>query len=45
MIALTSNPVDWVLAFVLGVPVLSVSVVYLAVWAADHADRPPENQR
>lgn len=38
MIALTTNPVDWVLAILFGIPCLIVAVCYLAIWAEERVD-------
>lgn len=35
MIALSPNPVDWVLAALIAVPLLIAAVAYLATWASE----------
>ena len=38
MIALTTNPVDWALAVLFGIPCLIVAICYLAIWAEERVD-------
>lgn len=35
MLALSSNPVDWVLAVLFGIPCLVAAIAYLVVWAEE----------
>ena len=45
MIALTTNPVDWLLAILLGIPCLVAAMAYIAVWAEERAACPCEHCR
>lgn len=38
MIAVTTNPVDWVLAVLCGIPLLTAAVAYVVVWAEDRSE-------
>lgn len=38
MTALTTNPVDWALAVICGIPLLMAAVAYIVVWAEDRSE-------
>jgi len=38
MTALTTNPVDWALAVICGIPLLIAAVAYIVVWAEDRSE-------
>lgn len=38
MTAITTNPVDWALAILCGIPLLMAAVAYIAVWAEDRSE-------